>query len=139
VLARTTRSGDETVVEAITKVQSIDLVADPATTSGLYEHAGDQELRDKSQEPEFGSSANSVFDALTLEALRLHRPDLISELERPLAAQLESVQEELEKLAAREASARRPKSKDQRTIVCGVQPTLITTAAEFAAAVRGRL
>ena len=32
VLARTSRSGDETVVEAITKVQSIDLVADPATT-----------------------------------------------------------------------------------------------------------
>ena len=39
VLARTKRDGDETVVEAITKVQSIDLVADPATTSGLYEHA----------------------------------------------------------------------------------------------------
>jgi hypothetical protein len=38
VLARTKRSGDETVIEAITKVQSIDLVADPATTTGLYEH-----------------------------------------------------------------------------------------------------
>jgi len=38
VLARTKRVGDDIVVEAITKVQSIDLVADPATTSGLYEH-----------------------------------------------------------------------------------------------------
>ena len=37
VLARTSRQGDETVVEAITKVQSIDLVADPATTRGLFE------------------------------------------------------------------------------------------------------
>src|SRR3954463_1862378 len=41
VLARTKQLGDETVVEAITKVQSIDLVADPATTKGLYEHAED--------------------------------------------------------------------------------------------------
>src|SRR5919106_2733775 len=39
VLARTSLDGGETVVEAITKVQSIDLVADPATTSGLYEQA----------------------------------------------------------------------------------------------------
>lgn len=39
VLARTRASGNEVVVEAITRVQSVDLVADPATTSGLYEHA----------------------------------------------------------------------------------------------------
>jgi hypothetical protein len=37
VLARTSRQGDATVVEAITRVQSIDLVADPATTQGLFE------------------------------------------------------------------------------------------------------
>src|SRR3954466_13826173 len=41
VLARTKQFGDETVVEAITKVQSIDVVADPATTTGLYEQAND--------------------------------------------------------------------------------------------------
>jgi len=35
VLARTTQDGGDTVVEAISKVQSIDLVADPASTSGL--------------------------------------------------------------------------------------------------------
>lgn len=37
VLARTRRDGEDTVVEAITRVQSVDLVADPATTSGLFE------------------------------------------------------------------------------------------------------
>ncbi|NLE39818.1 MAG: hypothetical protein GX621_17500, partial [Pirellulaceae bacterium] len=37
VLARTARRGDQTVVEAITQVQSVDLVADPATTQGLFE------------------------------------------------------------------------------------------------------
>ena len=37
VQARTARRGDRVVVEAITKVQSVDLVADPATTRGLFE------------------------------------------------------------------------------------------------------
>jgi hypothetical protein len=37
VEARTARRGDRTVVEAILLVQSVDLVADPATTRGLFE------------------------------------------------------------------------------------------------------
>ncbi len=39
VEARTVRQGDKIVVEAITRVQSVDLVADPATTRGLFESA----------------------------------------------------------------------------------------------------
>lgn len=39
VLARTRRDDGGVVVEAITRVQSVDLVADPATTAGLFEHA----------------------------------------------------------------------------------------------------
>lgn len=39
VLARTRRDGADVVVEAITRVQSVDLVADPATTAGLFEQA----------------------------------------------------------------------------------------------------
>ena len=66
VLARTTRQGDETVVEAITKVQSIDLVADPATTSGLFE-----------QDSVARSPGTSLDD---LDELELHRPDLLREL-----------------------------------------------------------
>jgi hypothetical protein len=37
VLARLTRDGEQTVVEAITHVRSVDLVADPAATQGLFE------------------------------------------------------------------------------------------------------
>jgi hypothetical protein len=37
VQARTVRQGEQTVVEAILRVQSVDLVADPATTRGLFE------------------------------------------------------------------------------------------------------
>ncbi|MBX7164817.1 MAG: hypothetical protein K1X74_00590 [Pirellulales bacterium] len=40
VEARTSRQGEQTVVEAILRVQSVDLVADPATTRGLFEAAG---------------------------------------------------------------------------------------------------
>jgi hypothetical protein len=113
VLARTKQLGDETVVEAITKVQSIDLVADPATTSGLYEHATSQESRDKSQEPENGNSRPAfdskllTFDSLTLDELRLHRPDLIRAIEVYRGAELKSVQQQLDEAKAREATARR--------------------------------
>jgi hypothetical protein len=41
VEARTTQREGRTVVEAILAVQSVDLVADPATTSGLFESAAD--------------------------------------------------------------------------------------------------
>jgi hypothetical protein len=40
VEARTSREANQIVVEAILKVQSVDLVADPATTRGLFESAG---------------------------------------------------------------------------------------------------
>lgn len=39
VQARTRRQGDQVIVEAIECVNSVDLVADPATTRGLYESA----------------------------------------------------------------------------------------------------
>jgi hypothetical protein len=107
VLARTKREGDETVVEAITKVQSIDLVADPATTTGLYEQVEGRGRRAESQGPETGGARDSVFDAMTLEELRLHRPDLVRELEQSQVAELESLRQELDAMTSREAAAKR--------------------------------
>ena len=40
VQARTARHHGEEIVEEITRVQSVDLVADPATTGGLFENEG---------------------------------------------------------------------------------------------------
>jgi hypothetical protein len=103
VLARTKRDGDQTVVEAITKVQSIDLVADPATTSGLYEHA----------EPDSGNSGTAreavptTWAALTLEQLRCHRPELICEVERAYESQLEQLRIQLDEMTAKEQASRR--------------------------------
>lgn len=110
VLARTSRSGNDTVVEAITKVQSIDLVADPATTAGLFES---RELRAEGQEPETHSSCPALdsrllaLDLLTLEELRLHRPELLREAEGEIAQQVEDLRRELDEAVAREQASQR--------------------------------
>ena len=81
VLARLSREGDIAVVEEITKVQSVDLVADPATTLGLFEQAAEH-----NDEPDDGTPG---WDALTLEVLSLHRPDLLAEIQSAEAEQLQ--------------------------------------------------
>jgi metal-responsive CopG/Arc/MetJ family transcriptional regulator len=118
VLARTTRSGDDTVVEAITKVQSIDLVADPATTSGLYEQAGGRELRVEGQEPEQCVSAPdrdprpSILASLTLDQLRRHRPDLVLEAQHEVTPRIEELREQLDEMQARQDASQR------RQLIC---------------------
>jgi hypothetical protein len=106
VLARTSRVGEETVVEAITKVQSIDLVADPATTSGLYEHVatGGSPVA-VSTSP--GEPPGTTLATLTLEQLRQARPDLVCEVERAYESQLARVQQQLDEMIARDAARRR--------------------------------
>jgi hypothetical protein len=103
VLARTTRDGDETAVEAITKVQSIDLVADPATTAGLFEHAE----RDDQAASGGDKPAPVKWDELTLDHLQLHRPDLVREMRAAHELQLEEMRKQVDELAAREATGQR--------------------------------
>jgi hypothetical protein len=129
VLARTKQHENETVVEAITKVQSIDLVADPATTSGLFEQEEEQQSGRAEEQ--------QTFDALTLEHLRVHRPDLVREIEQARDEEITSLRRQLDEAVAREAIARRPKSRDQLTVGGSANLKLVRTAAEFAAAVRG--
>ena len=58
VRARTARCGDHVEVEEITKVESVDLVADPATTQGLFESAAEA----AEENPEAaGGSAEDIF------------------------------------------------------------------------------
>jgi len=73
VMARLSRQGEQTVVEEITRVQSVDLVSDPATTQGLFEQ-NEQDERVKQE-------VVPHWDVLTVETLRLHRPDLLEEIE----------------------------------------------------------
>jgi hypothetical protein len=50
VLARLARDGEQTIVEAITHVQSVDLVADPAATQGLFEETAAAEPSEETAE-----------------------------------------------------------------------------------------
>lgn len=102
VQARTTRHGDRVVVEAITKVQSVDLVADPATTRGLFEaQAGDQS--DQTFETNAAEAQPSSWAALTVELLKHHRPDLVDALLAPQAAERARLEAELDRLQTLEA------------------------------------
>jgi hypothetical protein len=103
VLARTKRDGEETVVEAITKVQSIDLVADPASTSGLYEHAD----RGSLQTTVATEAIPASWDKVTLEQLNRHCPELVEEVERKYESQLERLQTRLDEMLAKEQASER--------------------------------
>jgi hypothetical protein len=97
VEARTRRDGDQVVVEAILRVQSVDLVADPATTRGLFESAD-------------AAAERPFVDQLTLDGLKRQRPDLVEALAKENAAERSRLEEELERLRTAEAM----RSKRQR-------------------------
>ncbi len=90
VQARTSRREGRVVVEAITRVQSVDLVADPATTRGLFE-----------------SSAASATDnrpaVATTEELRRAYPELVEDLLQEQSAEIDRLRLEVERLTALEA------------------------------------
>lgn len=75
VLARTARRDEQTIVEAITRVVSVDLVADPAATRGLYEA-----VQTPSGGPENVGNATPTLEHATAEDLRRLRPDLAAAL-----------------------------------------------------------
>jgi hypothetical protein len=81
VMARLSREGERSVVEAITRVQSVDLVADPAATQGLFE-----------VERPGGEAATTSWESLTLAELGRRRPDVVeqaaTEAREPLVGQL---------------------------------------------------
>ena len=162
VLARLAREGDVTVVEAITHVQSVDLVADPAATQGLFEERntdatstseasrgvpapGGSSVRDADvakgaglgDEPARlpGEAAAAALAALTLESLLMHRPDLLETHARQATATL---RQELQETSAREAALRgRPRSSEQRAAIAPNRERT-SDARDFARALRGR-
>jgi hypothetical protein len=98
VQARTARRGDTVVVEAITKVQSVDLVADPATTRGLFESAERNLQSDDASE-----QTAERLQTLTAEGLREARPDLIDDILADAQNRIDQLQEEVEHLRSSEA------------------------------------
>jgi hypothetical protein len=70
VLGVSTWSGGEQVIESIQSVKSVDLVADPATTKGLFE-----------SENEPGGEEMTDLAKLTFDELKKARPDLVEAME----------------------------------------------------------
>ncbi|HEX3725842.1 MAG TPA: hypothetical protein VHV08_06350 [Pirellulales bacterium] len=100
VEARVSRQGGQPYVEAILKVQSVDLVADPATTRGLFEHAPTRANRE--------SHAGALtLEQATLEDLRTARPDLLEALIAAASEQLGALRDEVDRLRACEAARER--------------------------------
>jgi hypothetical protein len=100
VQARVTRDAQRVLVEAITKVQSVDLVADPATTRGLFESQA-------AGAPHTSGGQTFHASELTLEQLRTARPDLLDQIERPLREQMARVNHELDSLRAQSVGSQK--------------------------------
>ena len=95
VEARTSRGGDTVIVEAILKVQSVDLVADPATTRGLFE------------QHDATGNGGALLAQLTLEQLETQRPDLIAAARATQITEIIELRGEVDRLRAAEAAAAR--------------------------------
>ncbi len=106
VLARTAQQGDQTVVEDILRVQSVDLVADPATTRGLFEGT------DGTPSPE---TQQQVLEGLTVQQLRQHRPELIQEVLAEQDGELQRLRAELQQLEEAEM-ARQQRAQMKRLL-----------------------
>ncbi len=93
VQARTARRGDEVVVEAITRVESVDLVADPATTNGLFEGRA-------------GAEPLPGLASLSVAMLAEHRADLVEAIRAEAAGEVRRLREELGRMQRRETARR---------------------------------
>lgn len=89
VLARVSKDGEQTLVEEITHVQSVDLVADPAATRGLYEQQAE----------------TLSWEALSVESLDQNRPDLTEVIRqlgrRELQEQVQELKSDTDQLERR--------------------------------------
>jgi len=94
VEARTATRDGRVIVEAILKVQSVDLVADPATTRGLFE-------------AQTAPGGMPTWADVTAEALQAARPDLLEALLAPQRAAVTRLEEEVAQLRAAAARQQR--------------------------------
>jgi hypothetical protein len=124
VLARLTREGEQTVVEAITHVQSVDLVADPAATQGLFEQAEADPAKLEDAE-----SQRILLEQATADVARL-KAELQESTKREMALQ--------ERLDSSKARRGRPKSSEP---LAGLieRHTYVATSSEFARAIKSLL
>ncbi len=131
VQAKVSRGRDgKVVVEEITRVQSVDLVADPATTKGLFEHAQDPVKEDGDM-------------PATLEALHAEHPDWVKSIQEAAvtehtksdavkteaaknAATIKTLTEENDRMKAAETMAIRKESVDKQLAEAKLPGAIVT-------------
>jgi hypothetical protein len=130
-LARTSMKDGHTVVEEIVQVRSVDLVADPATTQGLFEHHDNPgskahvwDTRARRWKPYDFSPTEEESMNLSLESLQRDHPDLYEEIRHSVrqeieqraethpSAELAQLREEKERLAKEQLLAQRQRAID---------------------------
>lgn len=94
VQAQTSRRGDRVVVESISRVLSVDLVADPATTRGLFE----------SRAPGSQGPASQNLSVQSVADLRCNYPELVEALLQEQTTELTKLRAEVQRLEAAEAA-----------------------------------
>ena len=128
VLARLTRDGAQSLVEAITHVQSVDLVADPASTRGLFEGLDGAAIEDAKPQAALGAESGLLVQEAMKRGDRLE-----AELRESLAREA-SLRQELALREARESG--RPRSSEPWALA--QRGARVETAQEFARALRLR-
>lgn len=138
VLARLTRDGAQSLVEAITHVQSVDLVADPASTRGLFEEQ-EEALGGAGAKPQAASAALTAESGLLVQEAMRRGDRLEAELKEALVREAALRQEMAlrQELALREsAETGRPRSSEPWAL--SQRGSRVETAQEFARAIRLR-
>lgn len=165
VLARTRRESDELVVEAITRVQSVDLVADPATTAGLFEACDSQSASPCGKLP--GDESSILDDNARLRERVDHLEDQVarqsrrSQIDRRVIglgldadaapkvlteafvrllmevdeSDLDGLLNERVRMIQESTATARPRCREQQTVT---EETFMTSTSDFVTAVLGR-
>lgn len=114
VQARVAQQDKQLAVEAITKVTSVDLVADPATTNGLFESTNSSARTDsdskanahKQRHSDIEHSSPSIVE-VTLADLKKLRPDLVEGITEEKAHEVLELRQEVDRLQATEAVSKK--------------------------------
>lgn len=114
------REGNRTHIAEIVDVKSVDLVADPATTRGVFESVSNEETEDMD------------LSKVTLEQLRSGRPDLVKVIEseqeqtgktEALEKELKEAKAELAALKSKEAESAKEAAISNELEGAGFDPT----------------
>ena len=114
VQAKTHASGKELIVDAILEVQSVDLVADPATTGGLFE-SEEPETIGKNIAAKEPQEKTILLSEATLDQLKTERADLVDAISAAGNESLQKLTEAFEKL--KQEQTRQEKKRQIATLL----------------------